>query len=285
VAALLRRRDAIRESMPMGMGNLAIAQHRQSMQYLHRRDGSYRQTGATFAAGMYAVGNIRNKGNLDIRADPSVLRVLCVMDGGFLILQGAAGAVLRDNCTNWAPLHASDVVGRIEPALVAARIAREVDDIERKCWVCNDATSELDAFQPDRSKDYRSIICDQCENMFHLACVGLSELPATNVWFCPTCVRLFPPDGAATMCTAAVDMLSVAALNPLDSPGALGALLHELMLGAWGPAHVTRLFNCLPGQVNVTSCSTRRACRSASSRCEGKWTPCWVASGWVPCLL
>jgi hypothetical protein len=86
--------------------------------------------------------------------------------------------------------------------------------------------------------------------MFHLACVGLSELPATDVWFCPTCVRFFPPDGAATVCTAAVDMLSAAALNPLDSPGALGAWLHELMHGAWGPAHVTRLFNCLPGQRN-----------------------------------
>jgi hypothetical protein len=74
----------------------------------------------------------KNKGNLDIRTDPFVMRVLCVMDGGFLILQGADGAVLRDNGTNSAPLHASDVVGRIEHALVAARIAREVDDSERK---------------------------------------------------------------------------------------------------------------------------------------------------------
>jgi hypothetical protein len=130
LASLRRRADVLRRFTAMAFGNLSIAQHRQKLYYLQRRDGSYvteKRAQDELRPGQFAIMQslASDKQTLDPRTRDVVLRVIYVRANGTLVLQGSDGAYIKDNCLHWAPFHASAVTQPwIDPVAVAARIQR-----------------------------------------------------------------------------------------------------------------------------------------------------------------
>jgi hypothetical protein len=190
---LTRRADALRKFTAMAFGNLEIAQHRQKQWYLVRRDGSYQSSAKDeFRPGQYAVTQTLRRANLDGKVSNVVLRVIYVKPDGTLLLQGSCGGILKDNCTKWAPFHAAAIADPfINHALVQRRL-RSGSDANDHCPICDCPDSEHDAYHADPSRDYHTVVCDNCGTMHHLACVQLSSLPEGE-WCCPTCVAFDRP--------------------------------------------------------------------------------------------
>jgi transposase InsO family protein len=187
------RAGILRKYTAMAFGNLATAQHRQKLWYQVRRDGNY-QTAAKddFQPGQFAVTQTLKRTNLDGKVSNLILRVIYIRPDGTLLLQGCDGAVLKDNCTNWAPFHAAAVAyPYVDRARVVFRL-RSGSDANDHCPICDSADSEHDAYHSDPSQDYRTVVCDWCGMMHHLSCVGLLLLPAGD-WYCPTCLAFQRP--------------------------------------------------------------------------------------------
>lgn len=50
-------------------------------------------------------------------------------------------------------------------------------DPDTVCQLCHRADDEA-----------TMLICDECLDGFHVECLGLSDVPATDLWSCPACV-------------------------------------------------------------------------------------------------
>ena len=186
----------------MAFGNLNIAQQRQKLYYLMRRDGSYtteRRAQDELQAGQFAIMQApsSSRRTLDPRSRDLILRVIYIRPNGTLVLQGPDGSYGKDNCVHWAPYHSTAVLNPwINPELVKARVQRlKATQLYGRlaCPVCDSPDTLADSYRIHRERDQRDVICDLCHNMHHLACVGLASLPAGN-WYCPTCVRDQPAE-------------------------------------------------------------------------------------------
>jgi hypothetical protein len=193
-AALLYRAEAIRQFTAFSFGNLQIAQHRQEMWYAQRRSGQYLlPTKAEFIPGQFAVTQTCQRRNLDTVAMDVILRVLLIRKDGTLVLQGYDGALLRDNCANWAPYHASAVQQPyVDRRMVLQRLASRANDADDYCPICCSADSENDTWVRNPGVDHRTVVCDWCATVYHLLCVKLPSLPQGN-WYCPTCTAFNMP--------------------------------------------------------------------------------------------
>ena len=195
-ASLLLRADALRRFSAFAFGNLLVAQHRQEQWYAQRRDGAYsRPAQDEFQPGQFAVTQIVNPHNLDSHAADLVLRVLYVRNNGILVLQGADGRLIRDNCSRWAPYHAAAVSAPyVDNDLVRQRCAARESDANDWCPLCFSADSEQDLWSRSGygPSHRRTVVCDWCATMHHLKCLKLAELPQGQ-WFCPTCVAFNMP--------------------------------------------------------------------------------------------
>ena len=195
--ALTRRAGVLRQYTAMAFGNLNIAQQRQKLYYLTRRDGSYvteQRAQDELRPGQFAImqAPAGARRSLDPRARDLILRVMYIRPNGVLVLQGLDGGYLKDNCIHWAPFHMSAVQ---QPCIEPARVAERVQRLRATrqygrlaCPLCDSADTAADSFRIHRDRDQRDIICDLCHNMYHLPCVKLLSLPADN-WYCPSCVR------------------------------------------------------------------------------------------------
>ncbi len=220
------------------------------------------------------------------------LRVVQVRRNGVLVLQGRDGGVLKDTGSMWAPYH-GNVDGAICPDAVADRLLRNVDDGLTTCWLCDDATSDQDAYGTREAM----LLCDLCNQGFHLGCVGLAEVPAGS-WICPTCVQFGQPAvvaGAAVLsCAVGSLAFDAACFSHVRSAAELGELMNMLMPGRRSPSYLQRLFKRLPGGASflqpdsgLPECViTRPAEISALLRCLNlRAVPavldCWAGTGTI----
>jgi hypothetical protein len=236
------RRKALVDLPPMAMGNLRIAQHRQSLWYLQRRDGSYRSAPEFFIPGMFAVPYVSKAGlPLSLGAADCILRVMQVRSNGAIKLQGRDGGTIVDNGAKWAPYHEQFVDATINPAVAEARYNAS-DLRELTCEWCGNQDAESDAINAPVM-----LLCEHCFTGWHLRCLNLSETPE-GTWFCPWCCMYQRPE--TELATLYVGALSPETLmSPLQNPADVQRLLDSCMPGApRAPTYLARLLNRAPGQ-------------------------------------
>jgi hypothetical protein len=195
---LLRRAALIRQYAPLALSNLLVAQHRQELYYLRRRDGTWAAPVPEYIRPGQFVTTQQLSGhtNLEPRS-VHVLRALYVRPCGTLVLQGQDGAFIKDNGVHWAPLHSHAVANPYVDRDMALVRDESVSDFHLACPICDSPDSEQDTYYTDPTRSYDTVICDWCQNMHHCSCVGLSKSARDNtpVWYCPTCVQFAaPPD-------------------------------------------------------------------------------------------
>jgi len=206
-ASLMERAALLRRYAPIALGNLLIAQHRQSLYYAQRRDGRWAvEAPAWFTPGQF-VTTTKLSGSTNL--DPPAflcLRVLYVRSDGTLILQGLDGAWISDNGDHWAPVHDITLESvYVDRSLASARNSVPGADRFFACPVCSSSDSaENDVWFRDSTRTYDTVMCDWCENMHHCSCVGLPvvERDRLDTWYCPTCVRFAAPPQVVGRTTA-----------------------------------------------------------------------------------
>ena len=195
--SLLERAALLRRYAPLALGNILIAQHRQSLYYARRRDGTWAiAVPDWFQPGQFVTTQKVKTTNLDPPAF-NCLRVLYVRPDGTLVLQGLDGSWFTDHGAHWAPLHDAALESTyVDRELARSRNLTPKSDIHFGCPICNSMDSEADVgWVKDPTRSYDSIICDWCETMHHCVCVGLSvaQRDRLDTWYCPTCVRFAAP--------------------------------------------------------------------------------------------
>ena len=169
---LLLRKEALQQSCPMALENLAIAQHRDQLRYLQVRDASYQPKTRHFKVGDFVyVQQLQRNSTLMPRAQPLIYRVVEVRDSGVLVLQGKCGRTLSMHMSHCSPCHLPGIDGSIDP-----RLAENVDDV--LCEVCG----------TDEQED-KLLLCDICSLGYHTFCLTpvLSSVPE-GTWLCPACL-------------------------------------------------------------------------------------------------
>ena len=193
---LLHRAALIRQYAPLALSNLLVAQHRQELYYLRRRDGTWSAPVPDYLRPGQFVTTQRLSGHTNLEPHSSTaLRVTYVRPCGTLVLQGYDGSLFKDNGVHWAPLHDRAVAHTyVNRDLALVRDASE-SDFHLACPICDSPDSEHDTYHADPTRSYDTVICDWCQNMHHCLCVGLSktERDRIPVWYCPTCVKFAAP--------------------------------------------------------------------------------------------
>jgi transposase InsO family protein len=171
---LLWRAQLLRERCVEAMGNLRIAQHRDTLRYQQVRSGHYQPVGYSFAVGDFVYVRRRNVVNtLQSEASPGVLQVVEVRPTGVLLLQGRCGTTTTANVSECAPCHLSNIDPTLDPTL------RHVG-ANTPCTICG---------SPD--VDVPMLLCDGCNRGYHLGCLAppLSAVPE-GIWVCSECTGM-----------------------------------------------------------------------------------------------
>jgi transposase InsO family protein len=127
---LLQRVHLLRQSMPMAMDNIEIAQHRDTLRYARVRTGAYMPKLRKFDVGDFVYVRRRNlENNLQISSHPEILRVVEVRALGTLLLEGRCGSRIVYHSKNCAPCHLPNIDPTVDPLL--ARI-----DPKHRCEHC-----------------------------------------------------------------------------------------------------------------------------------------------------
>jgi hypothetical protein len=96
---------------------LAIAQHKDTLQYATIRGGGYRPSIRRFHVGDYFYLQQTAPTTLDVTTCHTILRMREVLASGVLMLEGHHGVVWKDHVRNCAPCHLPNVDGTIDPSL------------------------------------------------------------------------------------------------------------------------------------------------------------------------
>ena len=167
-----QRASLLQRHCCFAMGNLQIAQQRDTERYRRVRSGDYLPRTVKFEVGDYVY---RRRpivsGILEPDARPGICRVLAVRPSGVLHLQGQCGNTLDEHISNCAPCHLSN----IDPAI--DRTLQHVT-ADFPCHVCG-STDDEDIM----------LLCDWCGLGYHIFCLSpaLPSIPE-DLWLCPTCV-------------------------------------------------------------------------------------------------
>jgi hypothetical protein len=180
VALVGQRGELFRRWMSMAMGNLEIAQHRDTLRYAKTRSGTWKPQLVQYGVGDYVYLQREMLDTLDTRAGARILRVRSVADNGVLELEGADARTVRVHMERCAPCHRADIDGRVDP-----RAAVPPPDFA--CTVCRKASGAA-----------RILLCDGCGKGWHLECLSppLAEVPDGD-WFCGRCAIMPQLGGAA----------------------------------------------------------------------------------------
>ena len=165
-ADLLLRRQLVQRFMPAALDNLAIAQHRDQLRYLHGKAAKE----VSFAAGDFVyVKNNKVTNPLQICAKPSILQIKQVRPAGVYILQGRCGRTVSRTADQLAPCHL-----QLDPT-IDPQLAEAVEDTV--CEVCG--TDDLEE---------QLLLCDLCSAGWHTFCLQppLDSIPDGH-WVCPYC--------------------------------------------------------------------------------------------------
>jgi hypothetical protein len=170
VALVGQRGELLKRWMPMAMGNLEIAQHKDTLRYARTRSGAWKPRLVQYGVGEYVYLQQEMLDMLDTRAGARILRVRSVADSGVLELEGADARTVRVHMERCAPCHRADIDGWID-----RRAAVPPPDFA--CTRCRKSCGAS-----------RMLLCDGCGEGWHLKCLlpPLSEVPHGD-WFCGRC--------------------------------------------------------------------------------------------------
>ena len=171
------RAELFEREMPIAFNNLAIAQHRDTLRYAHKRSGDYKPKLRRFAVGDLVYMKRQKADSMDPRVGRIILRVVSVEPNGLLILEGRDRRRIRDHVENCAPCHNPNIDLWQNPQL-----ARE--DLDQECQVCH---------KTKVTKQHKMLLCDRCNEGWHMKCLTpvVTQVPKRD-WFCPRCAP--PPD-------------------------------------------------------------------------------------------
>ena len=119
-AQVVGERAALFErAMPMAMGNLRIAQHRDTLRYAKKRSGTYQPKSKKFQPGDFVYLRRQTKDTLDASTQPTILRVVEVRENGRLKLEGADGSTAMEHMHNCAPCHLPQINTSVQPDTIS----------------------------------------------------------------------------------------------------------------------------------------------------------------------
>ena len=169
--SVLRRAKLLAERIPVAVGNLRAAQHRDTLRYQQLRSKGYLPRVAEFKAGDFVYLKRPKVGStLVIKARPAILRVKEVKDSGVVVLQDKAGREVRQQVSQLALCHLPDIDAVIDRSL-------QGEDLSAECTVCG---------SPD--DEHVFMFCDHCNSGWHTYCCTppLAEVPAGH-FLCERC--------------------------------------------------------------------------------------------------
>ncbi|KAJ9507137.1 hypothetical protein QJQ45_004866 [Haematococcus lacustris] len=169
-ASLLQRSAVLSRETAVAMGNIRIAQHRDTLRYALTHSGSYKPAARQLHPGMFVWTQRPQSSTLQLSARPEIFRVVSVGSNGVARLMGRCGRVMAENVCNLAPCHLPDIDPTIDHTL-----ARPAADFP--CSICK---SPADAD--------RLLLCDGCGTGYHTFCLTppLAAVPE-GTWLCPAC--------------------------------------------------------------------------------------------------
>ena len=171
-ASLLSRAAIVKNHLPMALGNLEIAQHRDTLRYATIKGGAFIPKLRRFQEGDYVYVRRRNRSDtLQFSSHPEILRVREVLPQGTLRLYGQCGQEITMHCTNCTPCHLLNINPTLNPSLARPNLSH-------KCEICRSA---------ERSQDM--VLCTLCNSGWHMFCLQpvMTSIPSTD-WFCPICI-------------------------------------------------------------------------------------------------
>jgi hypothetical protein len=154
VALVAERAARFQQWMPMAMGNLEIAQHRDTLRYAHTRSGAWKPKAISYGVGDYVYLQQEMLDTLDTKAGQRILRVRTVRPDGVLELEGADARTVRVHMKRCAPCHRPDIDGQVDPKLA-------VPSRDFACTRCRKASSKGSM-----------LLCDGCGAGWHLGCLA-----------------------------------------------------------------------------------------------------------------
>lgn len=160
--ALVAQRAALFQKWaPMALGNLQIAQHRDTLRYAKTRSGAWKPKLIQFVVGDFVYLQREMMDTLDTRAGARILRVRAVAESGVLKLEGSDGRTVRVHMEQCAPCHRADIDGRVDPRTA-------VPFLDFACSRCRRSTGAA-----------RLLLCNGCGAGWHLECLPqpLSVVP------------------------------------------------------------------------------------------------------------
>ncbi len=161
--------------MPMAMENLSIAQHRDTLWYVHTQGGSYKPKVKQFDVGDFVYFQRQPNDTLNTFSDRTILRIKMIMPSSVLELQGADRRTIRDHSKNYAPCH----LPNLDPTIITLTW---IPPLDYPCQVCK-RTDDAD----------QMLLCDNCNSGYHFFCLKpeLTQIPINN-WYCSSCSLTAP---------------------------------------------------------------------------------------------
>jgi len=171
-ASLLSRATIVKSHLPMALGNLEIAQHRDTLRYATIKGGAFIPKLRRFQEGDHVYVRRRNRSDtLQFSSHPEILRVREVLPRGTLRLYGQCGQEITMHCTNCTPCHLLNINPSLNPSLARPNLSH-------KCEIC-------------RSSERHSemVLCTLCNSGWHKFCLQppMKTIPSSD-WFCPICI-------------------------------------------------------------------------------------------------
>jgi hypothetical protein len=172
--SLLQRSQELQRLSPVAMGNLQIAQHRDTQRYAMIHSGAWHPKLRKFSIGDFVYVKQSSSPNLMSAAKPHILRVYSDQGNGRFQLIGRCGTKTSEHARNMAPCHLPHIDTAIDP-----RMARP--SVDASCSVCGMPHDEA-----------VMLLCDGCGSPYHTYCLDppLDAVPPPNeLWFCDGCVK------------------------------------------------------------------------------------------------
>jgi hypothetical protein len=116
-------------------GNLEIAQHRDTLRYVHTRSGAWKPNAISYGVGDYVYVQREMLDTLDTKTGQRILRVRTVRPDGVLELEGVDARTVRVHMERCAPCHRPDIDGQVDPKLA-------VPSTDFACTWCRKASDE-----------------------------------------------------------------------------------------------------------------------------------------------
>ncbi|GAQ89454.1 putative retrotransposon protein [Klebsormidium nitens] len=172
VAACHQRAEVLQREMPLALGNLLAAQHRDQRRYDHVRKTGYRPKVRKFEVGDLAYLRRQPADKTDVSVTREAYRVHQVGSNGRLVLQGADGTLFKEHIENCAPCHNPNIDTTIDPTLTTVTA-------DHACQICK---------SPGRQATM--LLCDYCLEGYHMGCLepAVKEVPK-GVWLCSSCTQ------------------------------------------------------------------------------------------------